>query len=218
MAVAVLNPTCLSFCGGVAARTTVAKSKANAIRDRLLYKLRFHTLPAFADAARYHVLYERDQGPDGRPPWASREETQATAVKKLPPAPCFAPVKLGDEEAQLQGTANETGSRCAPRIIRFDPLVVVVPIPSHRSYSSRAKARIYTPTEELAAAVVRNKREFVYEGRDWRSAVEEDEMYVCAMSGEYVHPAHVRYERRANPYMAAHLLLFALFYVALLEG
>lgn len=207
MAVAVTNPPCLSFCSSVAARTTVTKTEANTIRDRLLYKLGFYASPSFADAVGYHknkgrVLSESDkQKSDRRPPWASQEEIQATSKNKFPPAPCLAPIKLGDEEAELCKRADANGPGRAPLAVRFHPSVLIMPIPSHRSYSSRSKARMYTPKEELTANAIRNNREFVYEGRDWRSVVEEEEMFICRWTGEYVHPAHVRYERWANPYL-----------------
>ena len=80
-----------------------------------------------------------------------------------------------------------------PVYIRFDPLVTVVPIPSHRSYDRRMRARLYATKDEISLDVVRNTREFMHEGWDWRNVVEEAGMHVCKASGKWVHPAHVVY-------------------------
>ncbi|KAL7553989.1 hypothetical protein ACHAWF_018313, partial [Thalassiosira exigua] len=84
----------------------------------------------------------------------------------------------------------EIGSRGRSSLVRFDPSVAVVTVPS---YPPSTRSRLYIPKEELLHVAARNTREFVYEGWDWRNAVEEDGMYTKA-SGEcveYVHPAHV---------------------------
>lgn len=90
--------------------------------------------------------------------------------------------------------------------IQFNPSVTVIPIPSHRSYSAHVHAALHIPKEELAYNTVRNTREFIYEGWNWRNVVEEDKMYSCRVSGEYVHPAHVgcfggSNKRPVNPYL-----------------
>lgn len=192
--------------GGVAPRTPASRSEADAIRVRLLYKLGFYDRPGPADAARRRTI--EDEAPrasdgrkhDGRTPSTGREETpreaEAAARKsELPPAARLAPIKF-----EGGGGGSPRRGRAGGGTVRFRPAVVVVPIPSRRSYSPRARERMHTSPEELAAAAVRNTYEFAYEGWDWRGAVEEAGMYVCGASGDYVHPAHVRFGRRANPY------------------
>lgn len=75
--------------------------------------------------------------------------------------------------------------------VRFDPAVAVATIPSHRSYPPQVHAAMHASKDEMAWNTMRNTREFVYEGWEWQDAVEEDGMFVCTVSGEYVHPAHV---------------------------
>ena len=75
--------------------------------------------------------------------------------------------------------------------VKFNASVSVVPIPSHRSYSPRIHSRIYTSKPELAASAARNTHEFTYEGWNWRNVIENDGLYVCGVSGQLVHPAHV---------------------------
>jgi hypothetical protein len=45
----------------------------------------------------------------------------------------------------------------------------------------------------MSFGIARNTCEFVYEGWDWRNAIEDVDMYVRKVSGELVHPAHVVY-------------------------
>ncbi|KAL7529737.1 hypothetical protein ACHAXR_003130 [Thalassiosira sp. AJA248-18] len=85
--------------------------------------------------------------------------------------------------------------------IQFDTNVSAVNVPSHRSYSPELRAQLHVSKEELSYNTIRNTREFIYEGWDWRNVVEEDMMYTCGASGEYVHPAHVGRTKRVNPYL-----------------
>jgi len=96
--------------------------------------------------------------------------------------------------SRIHGIApNRQSGPKRPVNIRFDPLVTVRPIPSHRSFDRRMRARLYATKDEISFDVVRNTREFIYEGWDWRNVIEEAGMYVCKASGEWVHPAHVVY-------------------------
>ena len=80
-----------------------------------------------------------------------------------------------------------------PVCVRFDPLVTVVPIPSHRSFDRRMRSWLHATKDEMSSNIARNTLEFTYEGWDWRNAIEEVDMYVSKASGELVHPAHVVY-------------------------
>lgn len=102
--------------------------------------------------------------------------------------------------SELPASMNESKSRQPSVVVQFDPSVAILPIPSHRSYSQRMRDQLYIPQEELASAIVRNTREFVYEGWDWYNVIEEDRMYTSKATGEFVHPAHVGYTR-VNPYL-----------------
>jgi len=85
------------------------------------------------------------------------------------------------------------------RSIQFDPSVTVIPVPSHRSYSPRMHAQLYTSRDTMSSDMMRNTREFIHEDWDWQKVIEEDGMYACKTSGELVHPAHVDF-KRVNPY------------------
>lgn len=111
----------------------------------------------------------------------------------------------GDGYDALEPPASINDKGCIPKskksffTIQFDPSVTVIPVPSHRSHLPQDHAMLYTPREEMASSTVRNTREFIYEDWDWNNAVEEDGMYTCTTTGEYVHPAHIT-TQRVNPY------------------
>jgi hypothetical protein len=75
--------------------------------------------------------------------------------------------------------------------IQFDSSVKVVHIPSHSQYSSRIKKHIWSNPREIKENANRNLREFASEGWDWKTVVEEDEMFLDKFSNEFIHPAHL---------------------------
>ena len=79
--------------------------------------------------------------------------------------------------------------------ITFNAEVKVVPIPMRDEYSKRVKDRLWTNAEELQLNAQRNAFEFAAEGWDWRTALEDENMYRDSVSGELIHPVHcVHYE------------------------
>ena len=78
------------------------------------------------------------------------------------------------------------------RSVHFHHEVSVVPIPSRTSYTPYTQSRLFIGKKEMISNARRNEREFVYEGFDWRNAVEEDQMYSSLQmdGGELVHPAN----------------------------
>ena len=103
----------------------------------------------------------------------------------------------------LRESSRSKQSQSQQRLsIEFDPSVTVIPIPSHRDYTTQEHAQLHISKEELAYSTVRNTREFVYEGWNWRNVIEEDKMFLCRSTGDYVHPAHLGYTGKpANPYL-----------------
>lgn len=57
-------------------------------------------------------------------------------------------------------------------------------------YSKRVKDRLWTNAEELQQNAQRNAFEFAAEGWDWRTALEDENMYRDSVSGELIHPVH----------------------------
>jgi hypothetical protein len=227
-------------------------SSADAIRNRLLFKLGIYD-PAFTGASiRHKIQREIRLGPamtDGdsmstnnnmqpRPsllPGAEQDEPQNRQTRSsphreerqtatgdymhLPHLLSFSDLSsyssfstLTDESGsdpprgriQDISTNRKTNKSHSVRV-RIDPSVTIIPIPSHRSYDHRTRARMYVPKDEASFDIVRNTREFVYEGWDWRNAIEEDGMYLCTASREFVHPVHVDYRDKNNVIAKYHL-------------
>jgi len=78
------------------------------------------------------------------------------------------------------------------RSVHFNHKVSIVPIPSRASYTPYTQSRLFIGNKEMIRNAQRNEREFVYEGFDWRNAVEEDQMYSSLRmdADELVHPAN----------------------------
>mmetsp|Transcript_8826 Transcript_8826/g.21438 ORF Transcript_8826/g.21438 Transcript_8826/m.21438 type:complete len:268 (+) Transcript_8826:150-953(+) len=95
----------------------------------------------------------------------------------------------------LDDVSSAAGSRCSSssssRGVTFNEQVRVLPIPPISSYSVEQRRRMYANRFELRENKVRNKREYEFDGYDWRNATEEGSMAICPLSGELLHPAHL---------------------------
>lgn len=74
--------------------------------------------------------------------------------------------------------------------ISFNNSVNVVPIPRRDEYSTRISSRMWSNAAEINENAARNSVEFAAEGWDWRTATEDDKMYVCCITGDLIHPVH----------------------------
>lgn len=87
--------------------------------------------------------------------------------------------------------------------VRFQPSVIIHPIPSHKVYSDRIKHTVWTGAWELEENVARNSLEFAYEGWDASKVLDEDTGLLYYLqpshggvgsagkpSGEWIHPVH----------------------------
>jgi len=176
----IINPDRRSLVSsGVPSVATRSPSSADMIRSRLLFKLGIYD-PNFTNASirqkiQRETCFARTIKDTTMP---MSDKTLLSSSYSLPGE--IDSVYISDPPSQvsrIHGFApNRQSGRKRPVNIRFDPLVTVRSIPSHRSYDSRMRAR-----------------EFIYEGWDWRNVIEEAGMYVCKASGEWVHPAHVVY-------------------------
>ena len=85
---------------------------------------------------------------------------------------------------------SPSSSNRARRRIRFYNKVTVMLIPSRHLYPKSMRQNIWGTMREIQDNARRNAIEFAAEGWDWRTAVEDDAMYLTA-DGERIHPAHV---------------------------
>lgn len=59
-------------------------------------------------------------------------------------------------------------------------------------FSDRLRSRLFIDRVEMSENIERNLLEFQAENGDWREACLEDEMYLCGLTGELIHPVHVQ--------------------------
>lgn len=84
--------------------------------------------------------------------------------------------------------------------VRFESKVCIREIPNRRDYNKEDKKKIWTSRGELKRLMLKNHAEYVYEGRDWRNAPEEDEFGVDE-DGQLIHPFHLKEKRNKKRYV-----------------
>lgn len=85
-------------------------------------------------------------------------------------------------------TANPTPTK--PRGITFNNTITIQPIPHSAILTPLQRRKMYSTSWEVRQNKIRNKKEYRYDGYDWRNVTEEWEMGVDMVTGELVHPAH----------------------------
>lgn len=86
------------------------------------------------------------------------------------------------------GTLSFGSTKQTKRGVSFQASVAVHTIPSHKQYSDRIRNTLWTPEKVMRQDIARNCAEFVAEGWNWRTCVDEDEM--VNYNGEMIHPVH----------------------------
>ena len=74
--------------------------------------------------------------------------------------------------------------------VSFDSVVRVQPVPHSDVLTAEQRHRMYSTSWEVRRNKIRNKKEYRYDGCDWRNVTEEQEMVVDMVTGELIHPAH----------------------------
>jgi hypothetical protein len=92
-----------------------------------------------------------------------------------------------DEDVSLSSKPTAPKRRAG---VSFAPTVTVQPIPHSSTLSPLQRRKMYSTSFEVRQNKIRNKREYRYDGYDWRNVTEEWEMGVDMVTGELVHPAH----------------------------
>ena len=85
---------------------------------------------------------------------------------------------------------SSSSSVVKPKGVSFAESVRVQPIPHSSILSLSQRRRMYSSSMEVRQNKSRNKKEYRYDGCDWRNATEEWEMGVDMVTGELVHPVH----------------------------
>lgn len=119
-------------------------------------------------------------------------EEEETASKS-PWAQLFGGPAQDPENASLSSSPSSASSGSMSQKssgVSFNAEVKVVPIPMRDEYSNRVKERLWTNAEELQLNAQRNAYEFAAEGWEWRTVLEDDNMYRDSSSGALIHPVH----------------------------
>ena len=97
-----------------------------------------------------------------------------------------------DDTASLNSSISSSSSSTKKRRsgVSFSTSVKIQPIPHSSTLSPTQRRNMYSSSYEVRLNKVRNKKEYKYDGYDWRSVTEEWEMGVDMVSGELVHPVH----------------------------
>lgn len=96
-----------------------------------------------------------------------------------------------NKKARLELNDQPKHQKNRKRVISLQKTVKVIPIPQRSEYSSHESERLWSSSEEIQTNATRNSIEFASEGCDWRAAIEDREM-LRHISGELIHPIHLR--------------------------
>jgi len=91
-----------------------------------------------------------------------------------------------DEES----SASPLPSKPQSRGVSFSPAVKVQAVPHSSDLTPFQRRKMYSSSFEVRQNKIRNKKEYRYDGCDWRNITEEWEMGVDMVTGELIHPAH----------------------------
>ena len=80
--------------------------------------------------------------------------------------------------------------------VSFFNKVQVMRIPSRKDYPEDMKKAMWSSTSEIATNAKRNSLEYTYEGWNWRTVLEEQDMYMHEKTGTLYHPAHFVHQKR----------------------
>ncbi|KAL3793214.1 hypothetical protein HJC23_000756 [Cyclotella cryptica] len=108
-----------------------------------------------------------------------------------PPPAMISSSDADDTMSSSSGGSDDDGVIPVSKGVTFNETVRVMPIPPVSAYTVEQRFRMYANRFELRENKLRNKKEFQFDGYDWRNATEECHMAICPRSGELLHPAHL---------------------------
>ncbi|CAM9260983.1 unnamed protein product, partial [Ectocarpus sp. 13 AM-2016] len=86
-----------------------------------------------------------------------------------------------------EGSVAESAP-CRHKHVDFAPVVSAVYVPVHSEYSDRVRRSYWNSAGEIREMVYRNMIEFDAEEYNWENVAEEEDMYFCEETGEFIHP------------------------------
>lgn len=97
---------------------------------------------------------------------------------------------LGSDDDMSEDSSGGS-DRPIAKGVSFNEQVRVLPIPPLAAYTHEQRGRMYANRFEQRENKLRAKKEYEFDGFDWRNATEEHSMAICPVSGELLHPAHL---------------------------
>jgi hypothetical protein len=95
-----------------------------------------------------------------------------------------------EDNCSISSTSSTKYSSKSSNGVSFVESVTVHYIPHSSSLSPTQRRRMYSSSNEVRINKSRNKREYRYDGNDWRNVTEEWAMSVDMITGELIHPVH----------------------------
>ena len=119
--------------------------------------------------------------------------------KVIDPLPAIVPSSSGslssletdDTMSSSSGGSDDDAAKTVTKGVTFNETVRVMPIPPLAAYTAEQRFKMYANRFELRENKARNKKEFQFDGYNWRNATEECHMTICPLTGEILHPAHL---------------------------
>merc|ERR1712157_593140 len=102
----------------------------------------------------------------------------------------FTSAGSSDDESMPSNSSQDSVYKPKRKGVSFGEDVMVQPVPHSSALTYQQRRKMYASSSEVRQNKQRNKKEYRYEGCDWRNATEEWEMSVDMITGELVHPAH----------------------------
>lgn len=98
--------------------------------------------------------------------------------------------EVDDDQSTSTSSSSRSSSSTKRRGVSFSSAVSIQPIPHSSSLSPTQRRKMYSTSYEVRLNKIRNKKEYRYDGYDWRNVTEEWEMGVDMVTGELIHPVH----------------------------
>lgn len=92
-----------------------------------------------------------------------------------------------EDDVSLSSSSSTSSKK---KGVSFNETATVLPIPHASTLTPQQRRKMYSSSIEVRQNKIRNKKEYRYDGYDWRNCTEEWEMSVDMVTGELVHPAH----------------------------
>jgi len=102
----------------------------------------------------------------------------------------FSTTSSSDDGSDDDNSTSTSSSKPKKKSVGFNTTVKIQPIPHASIYSPLQRRKMYSSSLEVRKNKIRNKKEYRYDGYDWRNVTEEWEMSVDMVTGELIHPVH----------------------------